>query len=144
MKKLSKILLYIFAGIGAFYVASLLFLSFGGHTKYVCEVLELRKLTSPSGDYTAHEVQERCGDKSFRTVVWLNKVNEKNKKWSAFIAKMPNMVNQPGHTPVLDLEIRWTAEHRLSITYSKNIVPTTGESEHDGIFVEYHTFYQNP
>jgi hypothetical protein len=143
MKKLLRILIGVFAAVGAAYIALLLFVSFGIKPEKSCMVYPVMSIAAPDGKFSAEQRQETCNyEKQTITTVQLIKNDTfslgGSKQWSVLRAPSAQVVSKepPTYEP-LRLQLAWLSNTELQISYPHGTIVTRSEGDFDGITVQY-------
>jgi len=119
---IKKITIGTLSVLGAFYLVSLLFISFTD-----CHQLIVSEINSPDTKYEVSYYQETCDTSPQKVTVWLGERNS-NTKLLIFSAIA---------TTTEKLELSWVNNYELLVTYPGALQPTTIDVTHDNISIKY-------
>ena len=136
MNKVVRIVVGIFAAIGAMYVAMMLWLTFGMQFGSSCYASDLMQVPSPTKAYVAELKTDTCSSShELRTIVWLSAYGTST---SVFIA--PSAVQNAGTYSPLPLHITWLNDAELEIAYPRGTPLQSSPDLIQGVKVVYKEF----
>ena len=136
MKNAFRVIVGIFAAIGAAYVAMLLWLAIGMHSGSSCYGSDIMEVRSPTKAYAAEVKTDTCTPShELRTVVFLSAYGTST---SVFIA--PSAIQNAGTYSPLPLHITWLNDSELEIAYPRGTQLQSRPDLIQGVKVVYKEF----
>ena len=136
MSKLIRVLIGIFAAIGAAQVAMLTLFFFSTRSESGCIGGEVMEVTSPTRAYVAEVRTDTCSPShELRTVVWLSAYGTST---SVFMA--PSTIQDAGTYSPLSLHITWLNDTELQIAYPRGTQLQSHPDLIQGVKVVYKEF----